>query len=95
MMRFGFTISIFVTIVVIIILIFLPVVLRRSNQPVFLTDRIGNKVLQLLVLLLASHLNTTILHDSSVLMNCYLEKLFRFLSSILFNYFLTNSKVTL
>lgn len=69
MMRFGFTISIFVTIIVIIILIFLPVVLRRSNQPVFLTDRIGNKVLQLLVLLLASHLNTTILHDSSVLMN--------------------------
>lgn len=69
MMRFGFTISIFVTIVVIIILIFLPVVLRRSNQPVFLTDRIGNKVLQLLVLLLASHLNTTILPDSSVLMN--------------------------
>lgn len=69
MMRFGFTISIFVTIVVIIILIFLPVVLRRSNQPVFLTDRIGNKVLQLLVLRLASHLNTTILHDSSVLMN--------------------------
>ena len=69
MMRFGFTRSIFVTIVVIIILIFLPVVLRRSNQPVFLTDRIGNKVLQLLVLRLASHLNTTILYDSSVLMN--------------------------
>ena len=69
MMRFGFTISIFVTIVVIIILIFLPVVLRRSNQPVFLTDHIGNKVLQLLVLPLASHLNTTILHDRSVLMN--------------------------